>query len=88
MKLVVTFVLGLALSVTAAPTSTSYEIHEKREFTNPVWIPRDIRLAKSAVIPISIGLRQQNLENGHDFLMDVSDPTSPNYSNHWSPENV
>ncbi len=88
MKLSVAFVVGLVVLVTAAPTSHFYEVHEKREFTNPVWVPRDIKLSKRAAIPISIGLRQQNLQNGHDFLMDVSDPESPNYSSHWTPEKV
>jgi tripeptidyl-peptidase-1 len=87
MKLWLAIVIGLVASVTAAPT-TSYEVHEKREFTNPVWVPRQIELNKRAIIPISIGLTQQNLENGHEFLMDVSDPTSPNYSSHWTPERV
>jgi tripeptidyl-peptidase-1 len=87
MKLSLAIVIGLVASVTAAPT-TSYEVHEKREFTNPVWVPRDIELSKRATIPVSIGLTQQNLENGHEYLMDVSDPMSPNYSSHWTPERV
>jgi len=37
---------------------------------------------------IFYGLKQQNIHKGHDFLMDVSDPTSPNYGNHWTPEQV
>ncbi len=87
MKLSLAIVLGLVASVTAAPT-TSYEVHENREFTDPVWVPQDIELNKRAIIPVSIGLTQQNLENGHEYLMDVSDPTSPNYSSHWTPERV
>ena len=87
MKLSLAIVLGLVASVTAAPT-TSYEVHEKREFTNPVWIPRDIELNKRAIIPVSIGLPQQNLENGHEYLMDVSDPISPDFSSHWTPQRV
>ena len=87
MKLSLAIVIGLVASVTAAPT-TSYEVHEKREFTNPVWVPRDIELNKRAIIPVSIGLTQQNLENGHEYLMDVSDPISPSYSSHWTPERV
>jgi tripeptidyl-peptidase-1 len=87
MKLSLAIVIGLVASVTAAPT-TSYEVHEKREFTNPVWVSLDIELNKREIISVSIGLTQQNLENGHEYLMDVSDPISPNYSSHWTPERV
>ncbi|KAK5163923.1 uncharacterized protein LTR77_010318 [Saxophila tyrrhenica] len=31
-----------------------------------------------------IALRQNNLEYGHDHLMDVSHPSSSNYGKHWS----
>jgi tripeptidyl-peptidase-1 len=87
MKLLLAIVIGLVALVIAAPTA-SYEVHEKREFTNPVWVPHHIELNKRAIIPVSIGLAQQNLENGHEYLMDVSDPISPNYSSHWTPERV
>jgi tripeptidyl-peptidase-1 len=44
---------------------------------------------RSSVLPtISIGLTQQNLEFGEQFLMDVSDPSSENYGKHWSPKEV
>jgi tripeptidyl-peptidase-1 len=37
---------------------------------------------------MSIGLAQQNIDKSHDFLMDVSDPESPNYAKYWRPEKV
>ncbi|MCJ1395521.1 hypothetical protein MMC18_008407 [Xylographa bjoerkii] len=35
-----------------------------------------------------VGLIQKNLEKGHDLLMDISDPVSPNYAKHWTSEEV
>ena len=35
-----------------------------------------------------IGLTQTNLEKGHDYLMEVSDPASPKYGKYWTAEKV
>jgi tripeptidyl-peptidase-1 len=35
-----------------------------------------------------IALKQNNLHLGHDHLMDVSDPTSETYGQHWSAERL
>ena len=40
------------------------------------------------VLPVRIGLKQQNLHNAEQYLMDVSDPRSPNYGRHWSADKV
>jgi len=45
----------------------------------------EIKLNGRNAIPLSISLTQRNLEKGHDFLMDVSDPTTPNHEQHWTP---
>jgi len=34
------------------------------------WIKRE-RVAGDAILPIKIGLKQQNLDKGYDWLMDV-----------------
>ncbi len=87
MKFSVITVAALLTSESCAPAA-NYAVHEKREVVEEKWLPRDVELDARTVIPLSIGLTQQNLHKGHDFLMDVSDPASPNYSNHWTPEQV
>jgi tripeptidyl-peptidase-1 len=87
MRLSFIAVAGLLTSVSFS-LAASYAVHEKRQVEDPRWLPRDINLVGTTPLHISIGLTQQNLHQGHDFLMDVSDPTSPNYGNHWTPEQV
>jgi tripeptidyl-peptidase-1 len=81
-------VLGFATYASAAPAPSTHVVHEKREVQHDKWTRRSEKLNRDALIPMSIGLTQRNLENGYDFLMDVSHPESPNYGKHWSVEKV
>jgi tripeptidyl-peptidase-1 len=75
---------GFAALVFAAPAPNSYVVHEKRSVQNEKWSRRrDIKLNRDAVIPMSFGMAQRNLENSYDFLMDVSHPGNKNYGKHW-----
>ncbi|KAF2163435.1 hypothetical protein M409DRAFT_37264 [Zasmidium cellare ATCC 36951] len=65
----------------------SHVVHEERSQTAGRWVKRD-RVTTDATLSVRIGLAQSNLEQGHDFLMDVSDPSSPNYGRHWTSEEV
>lgn len=35
-----------------------------------------------------IAVKQSNLEHGYTYLTDVSDPQSPQFGHHWTPEQV
>jgi tripeptidyl-peptidase-1 len=68
-------ILATLLAVAAAkPVPESHVVHEKRDvghrFTTSKWVKRD-RLEKNAVLPVRVGLKQQNLDNGAQLLMDV-----------------
>jgi tripeptidyl-peptidase-1 len=54
----------------AVPTRNSYALHEKRTVVPRLW-NRGERVDREAVLPIRIGLTQNNLEIGEDLLMDV-----------------
>ena len=76
----------LVIGTNALPASVSHTLHEKRSSTsswskNPVIKP-DGRIN----LPVRIGLKEKNLDQGYELLMGVSDPKSPNYSNHWTPK--
>jgi tripeptidyl-peptidase-1 len=63
-------VAAIASLSNAAPTSLKHTLHEKRESPTLNWI-KGARIEASAVLPMRIGLAQNNLEKGHDLLMEV-----------------
>ncbi|PQE33518.1 hypothetical protein CJF32_00003388 [Rutstroemia sp. NJR-2017a WRK4] len=80
-------VLIVPEALCAPSPSSSLVLHEKRHASNNGWIKRD-RIDSAVRLPVRIGLSQRNLEKGHEFLMDVSHPSSPNYGKHWTSEQV
>lgn len=70
---------GLLAQASAAPTPGPYVVHEKRDTQTTKWSRSTVKLPHDAVILMSIGLPQRNLENGYEFLMDVAHPESLNY---------
>ncbi|EDO01044.1 hypothetical protein SS1G_03518 [Sclerotinia sclerotiorum 1980 UF-70] len=86
--LIVPGIIAAALPSAGTHASRSSLVsHEKRNFPRTRWMKRD-RIASTTLLPVRIGLSQNNLEKGHDFLMDVSHPKSSNYGKHWTAEQV
>lgn len=77
--------LSLLFAASLAFPTSNHAVHEKRD--TPLNHPRQ-RLHPDAIIPIRIAIQQSNLHIGHDRLMDISHPSSPNYGKHLSPEEV
>ncbi|KAM7215665.1 alkaline serine protease [Rhypophila decipiens] len=46
------------------------------------------KVPTGAMLPMRIGLRQSNVDVGHEMLMDRSTPGSPNFGNHLSAQQV
>ena len=89
MKLSVLATVGLVAYALAAPAPAPYVVHEKRERGLDQWTTRrDLKLNRDALIPLSIGLHQRNLDSGYSYLMDVSHPESSNFGKHWSFDKV
>ncbi|KAL4879066.1 Tripeptidyl-peptidase SED1 [Aspergillus karnatakaensis] len=61
-------------------------VHEKRAVPDR-W-QRISRMPSDSLIPLTIALVQQNLESTEDYLLSVSDPTSPQYAQYWTEEAV
>ncbi|KAH8812458.1 Pro-kumamolisin, activation domain-containing protein [Xylogone sp. PMI_703] len=76
-----------ALSAAAPTTATKHVLHEERVNPHRDWI-KSSRIEGSAIIPMRIGLTQNNLEKGYDYLMEVSHPESSKYGSHWTAEEV
>ncbi|QIW97935.1 hypothetical protein AMS68_003453 [Peltaster fructicola] len=77
----------LVAGVLASPLTAPHVVHEKRSALPHGWVRRGA-LDKDIVLPMRIALTQSNLDNGHDWLMDVSTPGSENYGKHWTAEDV
>jgi tripeptidyl-peptidase-1 len=54
----------------AVPTPSTYALHEKRS-SMPRLRSRSNRVEREAILPIRIGLTQNNLKNAEIYLMDV-----------------
>ena len=64
---------GLLALAAASPVPDSHVLHEKRDTSfrsASRWVKRD-RLSGNTVLPVRIGLKQQNLHKGAEWLMDV-----------------
>ncbi|WPH04960.1 Aorsin [Acrodontium crateriforme] len=80
-----TALTAVTLFANALAAPANHVRHEKRGV--PLNHVRR-RVESEAIIPIRIALKQSNLETGHDMLMDVSSPQSPNYGKHMTAEQV
>ena len=70
----------------ADPTLCPYVLHERRNALSV--LPRGQRVQNDAVVIFHIALKQSNLENAYDYLLNVSHPSSPHYGKLWSNEEV
>lgn len=62
--------LAIAVLSDAAPAPIKHVLHEKRERHALDWVKAD-RVEADAVLPIRIGLTQNNLDKGYEYLMEV-----------------
>ncbi|EKD20175.1 uncharacterized protein L3040_004045 [Drepanopeziza brunnea f. sp. 'multigermtubi'] len=89
---------GLALEVTASPLSysgrkkraipASHSLHERHL---PSWEhqwSKKSRVPDTQILPVRIGLKQSNLEAGHDKLMEISTPGTETYGKHMTAEEI
>lgn len=77
--LVVIFCISSVLAL--LKTKGSFVLHEKRGAPSHGWTKRS-RAFSGEPLPIRIGLTQNNLHRAEELMLDVSDPTSPNFGMH------
>lgn len=74
--------------VTASPvTRSSHVVHERRSIIPTDWSHHS-RLHEAVVLPVRIGLAQQNLHRAEEFVNEVAHPSSSKYGQHWSPRKI
>ena len=80
---------ALAAAVDAKPLrrSSRHVLHETRPIAARHW-SKFSKPHRSSVLPVRIGLVQQNLHRAEEFMYDVSHPESPNYGKHWSKQQI
>lgn len=79
--------VSVVLSTTAAIVPSTHGVHERRDVHSSRWTKLG-RVRPEAILPVRIALAQNNLDKGHDYLMDVSHPHSANYGKHWTADEV
>jgi tripeptidyl-peptidase I len=82
--------LVIGAFVAAAPSPSrrhNFVLHERRT-SQPVTWTQTRRLEPRKVLPLRIGLKQQNAHEIEELLMSIAHPDSPTYGQHWSPERV
>ncbi|KAI9506994.1 subtilisin-like protein [Russula earlei] len=80
--------LAISSLVAAAPSRrANHVVHERRAVEPRNWM-KSRRVDSYKVLPLRIGLAQQNLEQLEELLMTISNPDSPSFGQHWSPERV
>lgn len=70
-----------------APNTRRQVVHERRDRLPVNW-ERNAKLHGDSFMPLRIALTQSNLHRADEFLMDVSDPDSPNFGKHWTAKQV
>ena len=61
---------ALAAQTVAVPVTVDHVVHESRSYVPEAWVKRD-RLDRGAMLPVRIGMTQQNLDKGYDMLLEV-----------------
>jgi tripeptidyl-peptidase-1 len=88
MRLSFFFLLAICTLVAGAPSRrVGYVVHEKRTVEPVAWF-RTRRLEAHKILPLRIGLTQQNIHELEELLMSVAHPDSPTFGQHWSPGRV
>lgn len=62
--------LAAARAIAAPSNVGSHRLHEKREYVPEIWSKGNL-VPGNTNLPVRIGMTQQNLDNGHDLLMEV-----------------
>ncbi|KAJ6789505.1 hypothetical protein PWT90_07165 [Aphanocladium album] len=60
-------------------------VHDRRDVSG--FIRREA-MASETIVPVRIALKQRNLDKGMSYLMAVSDPSSRQYGEHWTADQV
>lgn len=81
-------VVTAATTINNSPSSKSLALHEKRSVAPASSWSKRSQAPRDSMLPIRITIKPQNVEAGHDILMDISNPSSANFGKHWTAKQV
>ena len=88
MRLLLLQVLASCAFAVGAPSHRrDLVLHERRAAEPVAWV-KSRRLEAYKVLPLRIGLKQQNTHELEKLLMSIAHPESPTYGQYWSPEQI
>lgn len=73
---------------TALTVPDTHVVHERRDANGAGGLRKRSRPDENLLLPMRIGLKQRNVEQATQWLMDVSHPKSEKYGKHWTSEEV
>ena len=76
----------LTSTLYALGLSSPLVVHERRH--NRYGLKRGARAEYDSIIQFGIALKQSNLDNGYDYILNISDPSSPHYGKLWKADDV
>jgi tripeptidyl-peptidase I len=82
------FYLAICSLALAAPFRRSNLVVHERRHVEPLGWVKSRRADADKVIPLRIGMKQQNVHMIEDLLMEVAHPDSSSYGRHWTLEQV
>ena len=84
----ISILVALGDLVLARPGSFNHVVHEKRS-GHSNWTPHNkLKPDGRTRLPVRIGLKQSNMKLGDQLLMNIADPTSKDYGQHMTTEQV
>lgn len=62
--------VALVASANAVPAPFKHRVHEERQAPSSDWV-KGARIEGNAILPMRIGLAQNNLDKGQDLLLEM-----------------
>lgn len=77
-----------ASGVFARVIPQGHVVHERRDASIPSRAMKRDRVDAGTMLPMRVGLKQNNLDKAEEWLMEVSHPMSKKYGQHWTQDEV
>lgn len=84
----VAVLIGACCAITLGSPRGGHVQHEVRSALDPRLARSPEGVDGTTTVPVRIALKQRNVERGMEMLMEIADPDSPKYGQHYTAEQV